>query len=252
MCLGCFCWRRSSECSAQGSTEECQGTEQLRWLTGCVSEGFCLGRGDGAPGATPHEHSQGCTQAYQGYLTRVAAACPSRCVFWRREQLQACLLLILYGDSLDSMFRLLLSYLAGTAWRAFGFAAHHGRLHSTSDFLWVAVQGSLVAAVLSMVGAGWTLKTERKHGEAHSVRCVCPICAPEHYEQHVVEETEQHATGLHGQEVQHAEYRYVPVEPRLGFAVGAEIEMVEMDLEDELKEKLEGEEPAVERYELTI
>eukprot|EP00658_Telonema_sp_P-2_P033825 TRINITY_DN2474_c0_g8_i1.p1 TRINITY_DN2474_c0_g8~~TRINITY_DN2474_c0_g8_i1.p1 ORF type:complete len:538 (-),score=107.11 TRINITY_DN2474_c0_g8_i1:47-1660(-) len=183
-------------------------TEQLRKAIGADSDAFCLCRGDLTQ---PHICSGSCVKAYQAYVTRLARWCLCSklpCGYRGGDLYKGSSLLIVYGDEVDSTFRLAFGYLTGTAWRGFGFGVHHGRLTSGDDFLKVALLGTAVAAVLSTIGAVWSLKTERAHGEAHSDRCVCPVCAPEHFDPATVSFCEEYVARLHNNEPQYSRYRY--------------------------------------------
>eukprot|EP00039_Didymoeca_costata_P020287 m.340755 g.340755 ORF g.340755 m.340755 type:complete len:488 (+) comp19502_c0_seq1:255-1718(+) len=89
-------------------------------------------------------------------------------------------------SSIQDMLKLTLCYVTGKAWESmtFGLGARAATSHQYSliAFSWQGIAGG--AAIVFTI---WELKTQKDHGSNHSDKCVCPVCAPEFYDEDDVE-----------------------------------------------------------------
>ena len=80
-----------------------------------------------------------------------------------------------------AMLRLSLCYVTGKAWEALAFGFQDTMAVEADLFANIAVEWQLIAGAFALVHTMWVLKTQRRHGDAHSAQCVCTVCAPEYY-----------------------------------------------------------------------
>jgi hypothetical protein len=80
-----------------------------------------------------------------------------------------------------AMLRLTLCYVTGKAWEALAFAFHDAASVEAALFAGIAGEWQLIAGLFALLHTAWELKTQRRHGEAHSAHCVCTVCAPQYY-----------------------------------------------------------------------
>ena len=86
-------------------------------------------------------------------------------------------------DVNKAMFRLSVCYVTGKAWESLAFGFDDSMSAQTERFAVIATEWQMIAGGFALLHTAWELKTQRRHGSAHSSRCCCTAtgCAPVYY-----------------------------------------------------------------------
>lgn len=84
-------------------------------------------------------------------------------------------------EAVEVMLKLVFCYISGKAFEAAALADHGADGGGTLNFALLGLKWQLAAGVAAVVASAWDLKTQRRHGDDHSTKCVCTVCHPEYY-----------------------------------------------------------------------